>query len=111
MYGSDPNAKKLAEQPHVDRIPNEYLDITGQFSANVYLQVPTSGGELQLWNCEKDQDYTNHSSVTLHPRQGELILINTQKYHAVHTFDEGSRISMQTFIGYRNDSSPLFIWN
>lgn len=112
----------LEERPHVDCLPESIYQLDGQFSANVYLQLPKSGGALEVWNVPpfspaevdalpEDKDWRAElpEPVVIRPRVGELVIINTRRLHAVQSFSEGTRITVQCFIGY-NAHSPLFLW-
>lgn len=112
----------LEERPHVDCLPPSIYPLDGQFSANIYLQMPEMGGALEVWNVPplspmeietlpEDKDWRSElpDPVVIRPQVGELILINTHRLHAVQGFDEGVRVSMQCFIGYRHQR-PLFLW-
>ncbi len=114
--------KILEEQPHFDSLPPG-LALDGQFSANIYLSVPQCGGELELWNCPSLSQDDIHGavfgknwraelppSIRIAPCRGDLILINTRRPHAVRSFAEGTRVSIQCFIGYRK-GQPLQLWS
>ena len=116
-------ARRLEEQPHFDHLPPRYYGLDRQFSANVYLTVPKKGGELELWShtpltptqissAAPNKDWRSElgKSVWLKPQQGDLIIINTQRAHAVRTFHKGSRISISCFIGYKR-GKPLLLWS
>lgn len=101
----------------------------GSFSANAYLKVPASGGELNIFPLAMNQPervkslvtviayLLQHSfdgphrdrvqrqlhallpaPVTLRPRAGDLIILNTGRPHAVRGFVRGTRVSLQTFV-------------
>ncbi len=131
MRGGDPAMANLESQPHFDCLPPHLIDIECQFSANIYVSVPTAGGQLELWPQAKPlafdeiertaagtdwraklaQEAVQQSpSVLIQPRLGDLILLNTRMPHAVRQFDSGKRYSIQTFLGYRHQS-PLLLWN
>jgi hypothetical protein len=116
---------------HIDGVPVPNRR-EGIFSANTYLQVPDSGGELEVWNVAPNwwDVLRNYSAfkrfgvgfaevenqriiraalpapIRIVPEEGETILINAGRPHAVRGFDRGLRISLQTFIMYEEDS-PL----
>ena len=119
-----PETSHLAEtQPHFDSVPEKLSMLAGQFSANIYLKLPPSGGELELWdipplpiteidNADLDTDWRSNlpQSLLIKPEKGDLILINTRRAHAVRKFDEGERATVQCFIGLKADNSLVF-WN
>ena len=48
--------------------------------------------------------------VEILPQEGDLILFNTRRPHAVTRFFGSFRITIQTFIGYKT-GEPLYMWN
>lgn len=111
---------------HVDastRLSSEH----GLFSAIIYLHVPESGGELDVWPVAPnafegatlgsylDQAFdpdTREATqaelrrrlpppVTIAVKPGDLVLINAGRPHAVRGFREGYRAVLQTFVDYR----------
>lgn len=119
-----PETSHLAEaQPHFDSVPEKLSMLSGQFSANIYLTLPPSGGELEIWdipplpiseidNADINKDWRSNlpQSLLIKPEKGELILINTRRAHAVRKFDKGERATVQCFIGLKADNSLVF-WN
>jgi hypothetical protein len=119
-----PETSYLAEtQPHFDSVPDKLSTLIGQFSANIYLTIPPTGGELELWDIpplpiseidsadlDKNWRSTLPPSLLIKPKKAEMILINTRRAHAVRKFDEGKRITIQCFIGLKSDNSLVF-WN
>jgi len=119
---------------HVDASP--FLSPTqGGFTANVYAEVPTVGGELCVWpvtltNPESASDRAmafllgnSFDSAlmaevqgtlrkllprpcVIKPVPGDLIMFNAGRPHAVRGFAEGLRSSCQTFIEHHDDA-PL----
>ena len=115
---------------HVDSYAG--LSSSGTFSANVYLEVPEEGGELEIWPTRPTSwDFLrNHETMamlhryqpepdaqarirailprpaTIRPSVGELIVINTGRPHAVRGFSRGRRVTMQTFIKH-DGTKPL----
>ncbi|MBL7661719.1 hypothetical protein JNK13_03100 [bacterium] len=101
----------LSKLPHVDGT----WPYTMHFSANIYLQVPELGGELELLGgpilsaeevaqigpeheFRADPNYC--ASQLIKPEVGDLIIINTRQPHAVRGFENGKRVSISSFIGY-----------
>ncbi len=116
-----PNAKASEIQPHCDSLPEEY-QLEGQLGANFYLEVPEQGGELEVWdmnpltpieiknmNENKKCKFESIKSYRIKPERGDLIIINTRRPHAIRIFTKGKRISLNTFIGYK-ENNPLFLW-
>jgi hypothetical protein len=108
--------------------PDSYIakSLMAQFAANVYLQIPQIGGELQIWNNEMtpeefddirgtsygiDPNLLGNPDYTLKPQTGELIIFNSRKMHAVAPSRDCSRLSLSCFIGYRGKHSPLTFWS
>ena len=118
-----PETAHLSETvPHVDCLPRSIAELEHQFSANIYLETPPSGGELIIWDTEAfaydevkrfegDQLPEHRLQKPLHiqPRKNELVIFNTRRPHAICGFDSGKRISMQSFIGY-NAGEPFYFW-
>ncbi len=105
--------------PHFDSLPENFHKFSRQFAANIYLQTPDKGGALRIWDTE---DYQASDSLPkslrkrvgiptkIEAKQGDLIIFNCRKPHAVEKFEKTIRISAQTFMGY-NPSEPLQLWN
>lgn len=83
-----------------------------QIAANVYLQVPSKGGELNIWAHRPDRDdFASRqmpgtyglnvsdlpSPITIWPTKGELILFDSRRIHAVGSAGE-RRVTASTFI-------------
>lgn len=110
-------------QPHIDLLPPNISDITEQYSMNIYLSLPTFGGELELWDVPPiptnetllmSSDYNWRSeypdSILITPTKGELILINTRRPHAIRAFSSGDRVTQQCFVGLKEDHS-IVLWS
>ncbi len=113
----------------------------GSFSANVYLNVPSSGGEVNIFTLAMKQPehlqnlvrvvayLLQHSfdaehrervqrqlhallpaPVTIKPKVGDLVILNTGRPHAVRGFVRGSRVTMQVFVRHRS-GRPLQIFS
>lgn len=120
---------------HVDDI-NPLQQDEGLFSANLYLDLPvTGGGELLIYDVEvwSRWDFYRHASTlacltapgeegqerlratlprpkVIKPEAGDLILLCTQRPHAVQGFPLGTRVSIQSFISYKK-GRPLMLDN
>lgn len=107
------------DEPHFDALPEKFCQLDGQFACNIYLTVPKKGGELEVWDVKPMSPLATApanwrkqlpQSVTLKPNEGDLILFNCRRPHAIRRFKGEPRVTMQTFIGYRK-TQPLLIWN
>ena len=121
----EPGAAALEERPHVDSVHPSAFGIEDQISANLYLEVPEAGGELELWPSDRltmDEVFSRSvadrlrrenlgPSVLLAPKQHDLVVINSRRPHAVRQFSTGRRFSLQCFIGVSEGSSPLLVWS
>lgn len=114
-----------AEQPHIDAVPSEYFPhLAGQFAANIYLNVPAVGGELEIWPVAPISTRASKNfippalwrevlpaSLIVKPNNGDLLLFNTRRPHAITAFETTPvRTSLQTFLGLNGDRS-LFFWD
>lgn len=103
------------EEPHTDGLPREIGQLLRQLSANIYIDLPPAGGELLLWPTDEiaSKDLALHQQVApveVTPKPGMLILFNTRKPHAIRSFREGKRSSLQCFIGVQPDHR-IVLWN
>lgn len=104
----------------------EATSLLAQFGANVYLQMPVSGGALMMWrrempsaefNARRGDDYglpverLGEPDVTLLPEPGDLLIFNSRKLHAVSPGVGRSRLAVSCFVGYRGLSEPLTFWS
>jgi hypothetical protein len=118
--------KDLSEKfPHCDTLPPN-IKMNSQLGANIYFDTPDFGGELEVWNTKLygQEEIYDSSQCTdfsreelakvkyekIKPEQGDLILINTRKPHAIKKFEVGKRLSQHTFIGKDEDQS-LRLWS
>lgn len=100
--------------------------ISRQLAVNVYLQMPTEGGELEYWDREMDPDefdelrqesYGINTEIlgkpdyTIKPSVGDLFIFNSKKMHAINPPSDANRLSLSFFIGYRGKDSPLIFWS
>lgn len=110
---------KKVTKPHIDAVP-EYVKVKKQFAANVYLQVPSEGGELRVWDSasyeknpgsfdsttfEKDPQYLSYK-----PSVGDMVIFNTRRPHAVGSFPDETRVNMQCFFGLTEEDN-IVLWN
>lgn len=126
--------------PHQDFLPWELRNLrkseradgaaefVGQLTANMYLQTPQVGGELELWL--EGFDYPDYDSLrdgpdsyglnrdripeptaVLKPRDGMLILFHASRVHAVRPSEASDRVAISTFVGVRGTDHPLTYWS
>lgn len=122
-----------SSEPHQDTLPWHVKDCAvaqsfiGQLSANTYLSMPPEGGELQLWRLSLNEEQSalletkgsyglDGSSLPppdheIRPTNGELILINTRRVHAVKECRGTYRVSWSNFIGFAGVDKPLLLWS
>ena len=115
---------------HVDALPNPVT-----LSANLYVSMPKSGGELKIWNVEVSEKSSRHpifkllrtqafdptwrevlphllpSPQVIQPKEGDLIILDSSRPHAVAGFPRGRRISIQSFIALDAKTQRLKIWS
>ncbi len=126
---------EASAEPHQDIIQRDAPDtdiskiVKRQIAANVYLNVPNQGGELEIWNwAASDEEFKNlkdkrpdflyafdrnlirSSDVKLKPSIGSLVLFNSNNVHAV-TPSSDDRLSISCFIGYCGQNKPLLLWS
>lgn len=108
-----------AEQPHFDALPTKFAHLNEQFAANIYLNVPNCGGELELWDTPPveplfqtpfDWRASLPTSIKIKPSQGDLIIFNCRRPHAISSFRGTDRVTAQVFIGFQKNK-PLQMWN
>lgn len=116
--------------PHHDRIDEEsdapeVKSLIEQLVANVYLQVPQTGGDLQLWlrdptEHEKDlirdvegllPETVESPRLVIHPEAGDLIIFSSRMLHAVTPSEEDYRVGAAAFIGCHGVDQPLTYWS
>lgn len=115
-----PETSYLGEyEPHFDHLPSCEFKLQKQLAANIYLQVPSCKGELEIWHtteCKETDVPPKHwrnmlgQSELYKPNVGDLVIINTRLPHAIRGFDDSMRISTNCFVGY-NEGEPLHLWN
>ena len=122
----DPGAEML---PHNDRLARMLKSgesgLTGQIAMNIYLDMPPSGGGLELWLAEPtpeqdriqattdgiDRSELSEPRCVIEPGNGDLVLFNSQLIHCVIPGAGGRRVSASCFIGYSGDDKPLTYWS
>lgn len=137
MYEKDISNPDAPLGCHVDS-PPLLNDRAGLFSVNIYLRQPVSGGHLYIWdaalttwskalgqwnlikNFFLESNYQNEAiqlrfqkllppPTLLEIGQGDLVMLNTGRPHAVLPFRGAPRVSLQAFLNYRK-GKPLAIW-
>lgn len=105
----------------------EAMALKGQLAWNTYLTIPEKGGELVLWDVALSREQYDRQRVpksygvgretlpepvaVLKPEQGEMILFNAGRVHAVAKIEVGSRVTWSAFVGYAAEEYPLIIWS
>lgn len=115
--------------PHVDiisravRTVDADLDFTGQVGANIVLREAAAGGELELWDIEPDaagiprqgygykRDSLPPPDLTVRPKTGDLVLLRSDKLHAVAPTHASDRVTISGFVGCRSLDSELRMWS
>lgn len=125
--------------PHQDFLPWELADLRGeatrrrdplaaQLTANVYLQMPDTGGQLQLWSRGFDHEEYDalrmaagsygldrarlpEPDVEITPEPGMLVLFHSTRAHAVLPSRGRPRVALSSFIGIRAIDRPLSYWS
>ena len=104
----------------------EANDLKAQFGANVYIKVPSEGGELLMWQKEipspifnqmRGADYgldiarLGQADLSVKPNRGDLLIFNSRKMHAVAPGKEINRLALACFVAYRGMHKPLTFWS
>jgi 2OG-Fe(II) oxygenase superfamily len=120
--------------PHIDVLQRsspwvvEARLFTMQLGVNVYLVTPHEGnGEIELWNLSlHDLNMDQHqvqgtygfryellpqADLVVQPKQGDLVVLCSNRLHAVRPTTQGTRVSMSGFIGLRDETEPLRLWS
>lgn len=113
----------LCPEPHMDWVPETILKYRAQLSGITYLAMPQCSGELEVWKISLDhlkvlaningriRRSDLPAPVTIEPKVGDLILINTRRPHAVRAMAESDRIVQTSFIGGDHVGRPLELWS
>jgi len=118
--------------PHQDVLARDAMEspnaglLLSQFSANIYLQEAKFGGELEVWGLKPsyaeflklcydglhfDRSKLPPSEVFYKPCTGDLVLFDSGRVHGVRSSNQGPRVSMSCFVGYRGQDKPLTYWS
>lgn len=114
--------KMIKDQSHC----SESKELKTQLAANLYLEVPEEGGELEIWDLsfskEEEVNYyvgqydfldrkkIPQPTLRIKPRQGELILFRSDNVHAVRASKKSARTTVSSFIGYYGLDRALRFW-
>jgi hypothetical protein len=117
------SSETVGRQPHFDCLPDTILPLSRQLSANIYVKLPDTGGELEIWDVPEfnraaisatgpgdDLRSQLPAPVLVSPTKCELVMFNTRKPHAIRSFPSGCRTSIQCFIGVKPDGA-LVLWS
>lgn len=117
--------------PHTDNLtrnaPPQDEPLLKQLSANIYLEIPEEGGELEMWNIEPseeeyrqlqgekgyglDRNILPPPASVIKPQPGDLILLNPRFIHAVRPSSLSHRVTLSSFVGYFGEDKPLAYWS
>lgn len=118
--------------PHEDKLERDdpsilsKVDYKTQIAFNVYLKVPSAGGNLQLWDISLPDNVYNHLRgasygiprdllpspvLSLSPNAGEFIAFRPRYIHAVSSCDGDIRTSASGFFLYQGEDKPLLLWS
>lgn len=104
----------------------EAASLISQFAINIYVDVPEMGGELVMWDKEiSDEEFIERRGsdyaiqpenlppcdYSVKPANGDLILFNARKLHAVLPGEGSDRLTISGFLGYRGDREQLTVWS
>jgi hypothetical protein len=92
-----PNTYSKEGLKHVDIDDTGYYHNYNIYTINIYLKIPTDGGNLNI----------NNKSIR--PSKGDLILFNPSYYHSVSQSQKEDRISVQSFILSHKHTREIFI--
>jgi hypothetical protein len=118
--------------PHTDRLERNLPEgvqsrLLNQLSANLYLELPPRGGELEIWDLEPSEEHYQalkagrpygmdrsglpQPAVTLKPETGDLVLFNPGLVHAVRPGQDVTRVTLGMFIGFLGQEHSLIYWS
>lgn len=103
-------------------------ELIGQLTANLYVQTPEVGGELELWATGYDhadydalrlspdsyglnRDLIPQPAAAVKPTEGMLTLFHASRVHAVRPSEGRDRVAVSFFIGVRGTEQPLTYWS
>ncbi|MFE3184918.1 2OG-Fe(II) oxygenase [Streptomyces violascens] len=124
--------KDVDLNPHTDalerNLPTDHsVELTAQLSANIYVNIPRTGGELELWGTEPgeeayndlkgervwglERDQLGPPREVIKPAPGDLLFLNPRQIHAVRPSGDEPRITLGHFLGYYGADRPLGLWS
>jgi hypothetical protein len=127
IYPADKNVEILPHQDILHWYINSNIakSLDGQAGWNIYLDIPSKGGELLIYdNKLNEKDYNSLANgnygipwevageplLRIVPDIGELILIDSQRLHAIKACSgQGYRVTLSGFLGYSENKS-LICW-
>lgn len=115
---------------HFDEVVREYPSalfdqtITAQLAFNVWVSVPSSGGETRVWRRHwhptdeahrqaygyRPDVVEGHQELRLPPELGDALLFNPTNFHAVEPCASGRRIAFAFFLGLTS-TGHLVYWS
>ena len=124
----DPHKIVLPHQDDIrwDHQQDKLANLINQLAVNIYLKIPETGGELELWDYgfSTKEEYSKEAGesygiskekikppvVTITPKVGELIIFNPRNLHCILPGDS-ARMSQSCFLGFSGDDNPMTYWS
>jgi CRP-like cAMP-binding protein len=119
--------------PHQDVLARDVPDsrraaaMKSQLAINCYIRAPREGGDLELWDIDPNTeeyerlrdgryDFLDRAKLPpsagkIRPDSGELLLMRSDRVHAVHPSVGGPRMAMSCFIGFYGRDRALSLWS
>ncbi|WP_199930825.1 2OG-Fe(II) oxygenase [Streptomyces sp. CB02923] len=118
--------------PHTDALERnlpavDSRQLAARLSANIYVNIPQTGGELELWGTEPgeetynklkgerawglERDQLGPPKEVIKPAPGDLLLLNPRQIHAVRPPSDEPCITLGHFLGYYGSDRPLALWS
>ncbi len=129
------SVRYMSPETFIRGIPGGYKHIDSPllpdqkvFSACLYLKVPPQGGNLKIWDIQRELNpghpalkFCNSTEpeiqnaldeifpepITLNVSAGDLVIFDTGRPHVVTPFEAGERLCLQSFLIYRGPDLPL----
>lgn len=122
--------RNLHESPvHYDWAPRDLAgwtigSVTRQFTWNLFLSEPGSGGEVNIWKMQGGEasgmaapgaggpDLSNVARVSIRPKTGRLLLFDTRNFHSIgRVLGEQTCYVAGSFFGSVDTAQPLRFWS